>query len=284
MLDDRPQLLQPARDDDQALCSSPTRRRTCCGKPHAEGRLRLQPATTSSTSSPATSPARTTSTASPTSTHGKRVAASCRRSPGPGTTGPTTHPDIAETASSSQDEWQRAAVAHAQRRPALRLAGHRAADGAEPRRAAARRRHRHERDPRGHEQLRAAPRLRLDAGARRPHGRARRLRHLLRPHAGDHDRHGALEQRHQRADHHVHRRLIPAYPNIYTALPTGARSRSRRSSCSTRTIENPEVHQASLGVERALTNDISRRRSPTSTCRATTCSARPTSTSARRRP
>ena len=78
------------------------------------------------------------------------------------------------------------------------------------------------RDSGGSQQHRSASRLRLDAEHRQPHGRPRRLRNLLRPHAVDHDRHGTFEQRHQRADDHVHRRADSDLSRtIYTSMPTG---------------------------------------------------------------
>jgi outer membrane receptor protein involved in Fe transport len=51
--------------------------------------------------------------------------------------------------------------------------------------------------------------------------------------------------------------LIPAYPNIYTSLPTGVTIPKPTIFAFDPDFENPEVHQASLGLERALTNDIS---------------------------
>jgi hypothetical protein len=51
--------------------------------------------------------------------------------------------------------------------------------------------------------------------------------------------------------------LIPAYPNIYTSLPTGIAFPKPTIFAFDPDFQNPEVHQASLGVERALTNDIS---------------------------
>jgi outer membrane receptor protein involved in Fe transport len=50
---------------------------------------------------------------------------------------------------------------------------------------------------------------------------------------------------------------IPAYPNIYTSLPTGVAIPKPTIFAFDPDFENPEVHQASLGMERAITNDIS---------------------------
>ena len=51
--------------------------------------------------------------------------------------------------------------------------------------------------------------------------------------------------------------LIPAYPNIYNALPTGATLPRPTIFAFNPDYENPEVHQGSLGIERGITNDIS---------------------------
>jgi Carboxypeptidase regulatory-like domain/TonB dependent receptor len=51
--------------------------------------------------------------------------------------------------------------------------------------------------------------------------------------------------------------LIPAYPAIYSALPTGVTIPRPTIFAFDPNFENPQVHQASLGVERALTTDIS---------------------------
>jgi hypothetical protein len=51
--------------------------------------------------------------------------------------------------------------------------------------------------------------------------------------------------------------LIPTYPNIYTALPTGATLPKPTIFAFNPDFENPEVHQASLGIERGLTSDLS---------------------------
>lgn len=51
--------------------------------------------------------------------------------------------------------------------------------------------------------------------------------------------------------------LLPNYPNIYPSLPTGATLPKPTIFAFDPDFENPEVHQASLGVERALTDDIS---------------------------
>jgi outer membrane receptor protein involved in Fe transport len=51
--------------------------------------------------------------------------------------------------------------------------------------------------------------------------------------------------------------LIPPYPNIYNSLPTGAALPKPTIFAFDPDFQNPEVHQASLGVERGLTSDIS---------------------------
>ncbi|HYO76890.1 MAG TPA: TonB-dependent receptor, partial [Thermoanaerobaculia bacterium] len=51
--------------------------------------------------------------------------------------------------------------------------------------------------------------------------------------------------------------LIPQYPNIYPSLPTGVTLPKPTIFAFDPDFENPEVHQASIGVERGLTNDIS---------------------------
>jgi len=141
-----------------------------------------------------------------------------------------------------------------QRRPSLRFPEDRATVGAESGRAAPGRRTQHGQSPQDHNNI--APRLDL-RGRRTPPAAwsCARLRHLLRPHAGHHDRHRALEQRHQRADAQLHRRADSEVPAIYTSIPTGV------------TLPKPtifvfapnfriKVQQASLGVERALNNDL----------------------------
>jgi hypothetical protein len=50
---------------------------------------------------------------------------------------------------------------------------------------------------------------------------------------------------------------IPVYPNIYSALPTGAAIPKPTIFAFDPDFQNPEVHQASLGAERAITSDIS---------------------------
>ena len=49
--------------------------------------------------------------------------------------------------------------------------------------------------------------------------------------------------------------LIPAYPNVYTSIPTGATIPKPTILVFDRDYQNPEVHQASLGVEHAFAND-----------------------------
>src|SRR5436305_13091026 len=51
--------------------------------------------------------------------------------------------------------------------------------------------------------------------------------------------------------------LIPAYPNIYTSIPTGVVLPKPTIFAFDKNFENPKVQQGSLGVEQALTNDIS---------------------------
>lgn len=51
--------------------------------------------------------------------------------------------------------------------------------------------------------------------------------------------------------------LIPTYPNVYAALPAGAAIPKPTIFAFNPDFENPEVHQASFGIERGVTNDIS---------------------------
>ena len=51
--------------------------------------------------------------------------------------------------------------------------------------------------------------------------------------------------------------LIPQYPNIYQALPTGASLPKPTIFAFDPQFQNPEVHQASVGVEHGLTGDLS---------------------------
>jgi len=50
--------------------------------------------------------------------------------------------------------------------------------------------------------------------------------------------------------------LIPKYPNIYTSIPTGVTLPKPTIFVFDPNFQNPKVQQASLGIERALTNDI----------------------------
>jgi hypothetical protein len=50
---------------------------------------------------------------------------------------------------------------------------------------------------------------------------------------------------------------IPVYPNIYTTLPTGAAIPKPTIFVFDPDFQNPEVHQASVGIERGVTDDIS---------------------------
>lgn len=50
---------------------------------------------------------------------------------------------------------------------------------------------------------------------------------------------------------------MPVYPNIFASLPTGVAVPKPTILTFNPDFENPEVHQASLGLERALTSDIS---------------------------
>lgn len=50
--------------------------------------------------------------------------------------------------------------------------------------------------------------------------------------------------------------LIPAYPSVYTSIPTGASIPKPTIFVFDKDYENPRVHQGSLGVEHGLTNDI----------------------------
>ncbi len=50
--------------------------------------------------------------------------------------------------------------------------------------------------------------------------------------------------------------LIPAYPNVYSSVPTGAAAPPPTILVFDKDYENPQVHQGSVGVEHALTSDI----------------------------
>jgi outer membrane receptor protein involved in Fe transport len=50
--------------------------------------------------------------------------------------------------------------------------------------------------------------------------------------------------------------LVPRYPSVFTSIPTGASLPRPSIQFFDPDFENPEVHQASLGLERALTDDI----------------------------
>jgi len=50
--------------------------------------------------------------------------------------------------------------------------------------------------------------------------------------------------------------LIPAYPNVYTSIPTGATIPKPTILVFDKDYENPQVHQGSLSVEQAITNDV----------------------------
>ncbi len=50
--------------------------------------------------------------------------------------------------------------------------------------------------------------------------------------------------------------LVPKYPNVFATIPTGASLPRPSIQFFDPAFENPEVHQASLGLERALTNDV----------------------------
>ena len=201
VLTHRPQQLQPARDDDQALAD---RRHAHLGARRAQARraASTSSSTTSSTSSPASSAARTRSAAWPSFASGRAerrrrvLPAELRRRRHDAA--PRRNPNIREYSFFVQDEWRLRARPHAStpacattcmkiaqppvRNPDAQLA----AAGIDTSRARRR-----------HQQLGPAPRRRLEPG-RPAVRRARRLRPLLRPHAVDHARHRALEQRHQR--------------------------------------------------------------------------------------
>ncbi len=49
---------------------------------------------------------------------------------------------------------------------------------------------------------------------------------------------------------------IPAYPSVYTSIPTGATIPKPTIFAFDENYENPQVHQGSLGIERALSNDV----------------------------
>ena len=75
---------------------------------------------------------------------------------------------------------------------------------------------------------------------------------------------------------------IPTYPTILTAVADRRdRPDVRRSSRSIPDFENPEVHQASLGVERGITSDISVSLDLAARAGERPARARATSTSAR---
>ena len=50
--------------------------------------------------------------------------------------------------------------------------------------------------------------------------------------------------------------LIPTYPNIYSSIPTGVTLPKPTIFVFDPNFQNPKVQQASLGIERGLTNDI----------------------------
>ena len=49
---------------------------------------------------------------------------------------------------------------------------------------------------------------------------------------------------------------IPVYPNVYTSIPTGATIPKPTIYAFDKDYENPQVHQGSLGVERAISDDL----------------------------
>ncbi|HVE71490.1 MAG TPA: TonB-dependent receptor [Thermoanaerobaculia bacterium] len=49
---------------------------------------------------------------------------------------------------------------------------------------------------------------------------------------------------------------MPTYPNAFTSIPTGGTSAKPTIFAFDKDYENPQVHQGSLGVERAITNDF----------------------------
>src|SRR5436305_12799646 len=51
--------------------------------------------------------------------------------------------------------------------------------------------------------------------------------------------------------------LIPAYPNIYTSLPTGATLPKPTIFVFNQDFQNPKVDQANVGVEQQVGNDFS---------------------------
>jgi len=51
--------------------------------------------------------------------------------------------------------------------------------------------------------------------------------------------------------------LIPPYPNVYASLPTGVTLPKPTIFAFDPSFENPEVHQGSLGIERAIMDDLS---------------------------
>ncbi len=213
-----------------------------------------------------------------------RASATCRPSPAPGTTGPTTSPNI--------NEYRGLRAGRVARpRPTSRSTPACATTC------------RSSRSRRCRNPDRAAAAAGIDTSvlntdtnnlgprlgfAWAPGGqqvrRPRRLRDLLRPHAVDHGRHGALEQRHQRADHHLHRRAGADLSDTSSRRCRPAwRCRGRRSSSSTTDYQNPRVQQASTGFEWEVAAEHVAGGELPVRARAMTCRARPTSTSARRR-
>src|SRR5258707_13239612 len=50
--------------------------------------------------------------------------------------------------------------------------------------------------------------------------------------------------------------LVPKYPAVFATIPTGAALPRPSIQFFDPTFENPEVHHASVGLERALANDV----------------------------
>src|SRR4029450_6513634 len=51
--------------------------------------------------------------------------------------------------------------------------------------------------------------------------------------------------------------LLPKYPAVFTTIPTGAALPRPSIQFFDPDFQNPEVHQASVGLERALAHDVS---------------------------
>ena len=144
-----------------------------------------------------------------------RASATSRTSPGVGTTGPTTHPDIDRVSRSSPRTsggadkdltltlGLRYDLPEASRSPQVK--------NPDPQLAAAGHRHELHRRP---TRTTSRPRAGLRLDAERQDGRARRLRPLLRPHARPSwSAPPTPTTASTSSDDHLHRRQVPTYPN-----------------------------------------------------------------------